>query len=65
LLCAKDVGIEMRRCGSQELCIILRLRLDMVDGVIRILIALWLYLVLLLLEWVLRGKPAGDLKGCA
>jgi hypothetical protein len=49
----------------QELCIILRLRLDMVDGVIRILIALRLYLVLLLLEWVLRGKPAGDLKGCA
>jgi len=49
----------------QELCIVLRLGLDMVDGIIRILIAIWLYLLLLVLERVLGGKPAGDLKGCA
>jgi len=65
LLRVKDVGIEMRRCRGQELCLVLRLRLDMIDGVIRILIAIWLYLLLLVLEGVLGGKPAGDLKGCA
>lgn len=61
----KDVGIEMWRCRSQELCIVLRFSLDMVDGVARILIAVGLYLLLLVLERVLGGKPAGDLKGCA
>ncbi len=49
----------------QELCIVLRFSLDMVDGVARILIAIGLYLLLLVLERVLGGKPAGDLKGCA
>jgi hypothetical protein len=49
----------------QELCIVLRLRLDIVDGAIRVLIAIGLYLLWLVLERVLGGKPAGDLKGCA
>jgi hypothetical protein len=65
LLRVKDVGVEMRRCRGQELCLVLRLRLDMIDGVIRILITIWLYLLLLVLECGLGGKPAGDLKGCA
>jgi len=65
LLRVKDVGIKMWRCRGQELCIILWLSLDMVDGVIRILIAIGLYLRLLVQERVLGGKPAGDLKGCA
>lgn len=49
----------------QELCLVLRLSLDMVHGVARILIAIGLYLLLLVLERVLGGKPTGDLKGCA
>lgn len=50
----------------QELRLILGLRLDMVEGAVRILIAIGLYLLLLLvLERVFGGKPTGDLKGCA
>jgi hypothetical protein len=37
----------------------------MVEVVARILVAVRVYLLLLVLERVLGGKPAGDLKGCA
>jgi hypothetical protein len=65
LLCVKDVGIEVWGCRSQELSLVLWLCFDMVNGVARILVAVRVYLLLLVLERVLGGKPAGDLKGCA
>jgi hypothetical protein len=49
----------------QELCFVLGLRFDMVNGVVGILVAVRLDLLWLVLEGVLGGKPAGDLKGCA
>jgi hypothetical protein len=64
-LCVKDVGIEMWRSRGQELCFVLGLRFDMVNGVVGILVAVRLDLLWLVLEGVLGGKPAGDLKGCA